>query len=331
MSCIYRGVHETLTREVAIKELLSRYIGNKEARLRFEREAIVLSGFRHQNIVTLYDLIEKNDALYMIMELVDGFTLADLLESGPLPPVVAAVIGARIASALDHAHFHRIIHRDVKPSNVMITRAGEVKLMDFGIAKDPQRETLTQEGMTIGTPSYMSPEQVTGEKIDPRTDIFSLGVLLYECLSGQRPFVGSTPGEVFARIRDGKCLPLQQASPDASKELARIVTRAMKVDIKRRYFDAALMRRDLEVFIAKRVRVSQAALLISFLAYVNKLSETEVLARITNRELKLATVFGRKPRRAAGLMAFALAVVGLVGTIAFFAARYLGQSGLLPQ
>src|SRR5256885_14945452 len=124
MAIVYRGIHETLQREVAIKELTAESMRDREAQSRFRREALALAAFRHQNIVTLYDLVEKNDTLYMIMEFVDGPTLSDLLKEEPIPPIIAALIGARLASALDHAHFNRIIHRDIKPSNVMITKAG---------------------------------------------------------------------------------------------------------------------------------------------------------------------------------------------------------------
>jgi serine/threonine-protein kinase len=184
MAVVYAGLHEQLQREVAIKELLPLARHDPEGMSRFRREALALAAFRHQGIVTLYDLIEKNDALFMILERVDGPTLQELMADGPLPPEVAAVVGAKVAAALEHAHFNRIIHRDIKPSNVMFTKSGEVKLMDFGIAKDIGLEALTRQGMAIGTPSYMSPEQVAGKKIDHRTDLYSLGAMLYEALAG---------------------------------------------------------------------------------------------------------------------------------------------------
>src|SRR5262249_33565834 len=156
---------------VAIKELLANPHANDEMVSRFRREALALAAFRHQNIVTLYDLVEKGDSLLMVMEYVDGPTLGQLLQGGALPPEVAAVLGARLAAALEHAHSHRILHRDLKPANVMVTALGEIKLMDFGIAKDEGLTALTREGLAVGTPSYMSPEQVAGEELDPRSDV----------------------------------------------------------------------------------------------------------------------------------------------------------------
>jgi serine/threonine-protein kinase len=293
MAVVFGGLHEQLQREVAIKELLPIARHDPEGMSRFRREALALAAFRHQGIVTLYDLIEKNDSLFMILELVDGPTLADLMKEGPLPPEVAAVIGAKVASALEHAHFNRIIHRDIKPSNVMFTKSGEVKLMDFGIAKDIGLEALTRQGMAIGTPSYMSPEQVAGKKIDHRTDLYSLGAMLYEALAGQKAFTGKSAGEVFAKIRDGRCVPLGKAAPRVPRALRRIVERAMKVKGDQRYPDAASLRRDLEAWCASQLTVSDSALLIAFLRYRKKLTQTEALVHLSSGELTAAQTFVR--------------------------------------
>jgi serine/threonine-protein kinase len=319
MALVYRGLHEMIQREVAIKELLPEGQRDKESLSRFRREALALAAFRHQNIVTLYDLVEKNESLFMVMEFVDGPTLHALIKEGPMPADVVALIGARIASALDHAHFRHIIHRDLKPANVMLTKSGEVKLMDFGVAKDVGLEALTQQGMAVGTPSYMSPEQVTGAPVDPRTDLFSLGVLLYEALSGARPFQGRTAGEVFARIRDGKYTPLHKVAPHVPKPLVRIIHRCLEVKPQRRFPDAAALRRELDVFLAQAVKVSHPALLIAFLRHRQKLTETEALAHLTHDELSVldAGTWDRKPSRGwvrwavAGLSAAGAAGTGL--------------------
>jgi len=293
MAVVYGGLHEQLQREVAIKELLPLARHDPEGMSRFRREALALAAFRHQGIVTLYDLIEKNDALFMILERVDGPTLQELMEEGPLPPEVAAVVGAKVAAALEHAHFNRIIHRDIKPSNVMFTKSGEVKLMDFGIAKDIGLEALTRQGMAIGTPSYMSPEQVAGKKIDHCTDLYSLGTMLYEALAGVKAFTGKSAGEVFAKIRDGRCLPLGKAAPKVPRALRRIVERAMKVRAEQRYPDAASLRRDLERFAASSLTVSDNTVLVAFLRYRQKLTQTEALIHLTSGELTAAQTFVR--------------------------------------
>jgi eukaryotic-like serine/threonine-protein kinase len=300
MALVYKGIHEQLQREVALKELLPESQRDKESLSRFHREALALAAFRHQNIVTLYDLVEKNDSLFMVMEYVDGPTLQELIKDGPLPPDVAAVIGARIASALDHAHFRHIIHRDLKPGNVMLTKSGEVKLMDFGIAKDVDLVALTQQGMAVGTPAYMSPEQVTGATLDPRTDIFSLGVLLYEALTGTRPFQGRTAGEIFAKIRDGKYTPLHKAAPHVPAPVANVVKRALEVKPEHRFPDAAAMRRELDLFLAREVTVSHSGLLVSFLRHRQRVTETEALAYLTNAELSVLDAYVSERRAHAG-------------------------------
>ena len=288
MGVVYRGVHEGLQREVAIKELTADGAKNKEALSRFRREAIALAGFRHQNIVTLYDLVEKNDALYMVMELVDGPTLTELIREGPLPSEVVAVLGVQLAGALEHAHFARIIHRDLKPANVMVSKLGEVKLMDFGIAKDQELDPLTKTGMAVGTPAYMSPEQITGGEVDARTDLYSLGLLMHEALTGQRAFTGQTPGEIFAKVAQGKPPSLRKQAPHVPAELRAVVNRAIEREPRRRYFDAAEMRRALERFVAKRVKISEPALLVGFLHQRHKVTETEALARLSQTEMTLA-------------------------------------------
>jgi eukaryotic-like serine/threonine-protein kinase len=315
MAVVYRGLHEGLQREVAIKELLA-HQRDQEAASRFRREALALAGFRHQNIVTLYDLIDKNGTPYMVLELVNGPTLSELLKEGPLPPEVAAVICARLASALEHAHLARITHRDIKPSNVMLTREGEVKLMDFGIAKDDELAGLTREGLAIGTPAYMSPEQVSAAPLDHRTDIYSLGVLLYECLCGKRAFNGKSVQEMFINIRAGTFRPLRKQNPSVPWALVSVVKRAMRVNVEDRYFDAAELRRDLELFLGKRVAVSHSALLIAYLFQKGRISETEVMERITQREMHALDSIAAAPRRSRRL-AWATAIgVGAAAALA---------------
>jgi serine/threonine-protein kinase len=295
MGRVYKGLHEGLQREVAIKELLTEGTQNGEMVSRFRREALALAAFRHESIVTLYDLVERGSSLHMVMEYVDGPTLSQLLQGGPLPPEAVAVLGSRLASALEHAHSHRILHRDVKPSNVMVSSLGEVKLMDFGIAKDEELVALTQEGIAVGTPSYMSPEMVGGEPLDPRSDLFSLGVVLYECLSGEKPFTGKTAGEVFARIREGKPRRLSRLAPHAPRALVKAVTRAMAREPDRRHFDASDLRRELDAFLVEHVPLSHAGLMMALLRQRRFLTETQAMAQLSPRELSWVERFERPP------------------------------------
>ena len=312
MAQVYRAVHEGLQREVAIKELTPDAAKNKEALSRFKRESMALAGFRHQHIVTLFDLVEKNDGFYMVMELVDGPTLSELIKEAPLPPDAVCIIGLQLASALEHAHFHRVVHRDLKPGNVMINSWGEVKLMDFGIAQQEDLDRLTRTGMAVGTPSYMSPEQVMGGLVDARSDIYSLGVMLYEALAGKRPFTGANPAEVFAKVTTGQHEPLSKAAKGAPKHLVKVIEQAMSRDAKDRFVDASALRRAFESLLTRLER-SPSAVLVNFLRSRKKITETEALARLSQTELtalsqlspaELATV--RKPRWGLAIMFGAL-------------------------
>ncbi len=284
MAQVYRGLHEGLQREVAIKELTPDAAKNLEQLSRFKRESMALAGFRHQHIVTLYDLVEKNDGLYMVMELVDGPTLGELIKEAPLPPDAVAVIGLQLASALEHAHFHRVVHRDLKPGNVMLNSWGDTKLMDFGIAQQEDLDRLTRTGMAVGTPSYMSPEQVTGGLVDPRSDIYSLGVMLYEALAGKRPFTGANPGEVFAKVTTGQKEKLSRAAPKAPKGLVELIEKAMARDPQKRFADATALRRAFEALLARMDR-SPSAVLVAFLRARKRITESEALARLSHTEL----------------------------------------------
>jgi eukaryotic-like serine/threonine-protein kinase len=312
MAAVFRGVHEGLQREVAIKELAPEAAKNPEQHSRFRREAMALAGFRHQHIVTLYDLVEKNDGLYMVMELVDGPTLSELIKESPLPPDAVCVIGLQLASALEHAHFHRVVHRDLKPANVMVSSWGDTKLMDFGIAQQEDLARLTRTGMAVGTPSYMSPEQITGGSVDARSDLYSLGVMLYEALSGKRPFTGANPGEVFARVTTGKFEPLLKVAPKAPKALVKIIERAMQKDANKRFHDATALRRAFEELLTRLER-SPSAVLVNFLRARKRLTETEANERLSHTNLELPSQLSpaelavvKRPRWELGLLLGAL-------------------------
>jgi serine/threonine-protein kinase len=186
-----------------------------------------------------------------------------------------------------------------------------VKLMDFGVAKDVGLEALTAQGMAVGTPSYMSPEQVTGAPVDGRTDLFALGVLLYEALSGARPFLGRNAGEVFARIRDGDYTPLNKVAPHVPKPLADIIARALQVRPADRFPNAAAMRRELEAFLSPRVGLSYEAFLVGFLRHRQKLTETEALAHLTQAELGVVEVFDKQSTPARPWTRWAIAALAV--------------------
>lgn len=208
MAIIYIAVDEKLGRDIAVKILKDRYENNGEIRLRFQHEAQAISNFDHPNILKIYDFSgEDSQKLWIITELIHGRNLAEILATtagGWLHPIIAASIVREICRALSTAHDHGIVHRDVKPENIMITHQGTVKLMDFGIAKIQRLSSMTQTGIFMGSPSYMSPEQVRGRDIDHRSDIYSLGVLFYELATGKLPFTGASTADIAMRILSGE-------------------------------------------------------------------------------------------------------------------------------
>ncbi len=322
MGVVYQAVHEVLQREVAIKELLGSGSKDKEAMERFRREGMALAQLRHESVVGIHDLFVAREKLYMVLEFVNGCTLRELLEKGPLPWDVAAIIGMRLASALEHAHHHQVIHRDLKPANVMVSRSGEVKLMDFGIARDQTLSTLTGTGLAMGTPMYMAPEVITGNKADGQTDLYSLGVLLYECVSGQRPYSGVQPEKIFKAILTGKHPPLQKASKNVPKQLAKIIERCMKVDPKKRFATAADLRVELELFLVEcGARANHRQRIIGYLHAEQKISETEALTCINAADLMMTSQAEVKAPGPSPLRVLAAAASVALAIGAWFAAQ----------
>jgi serine/threonine protein kinase len=201
MGTVYRARHEKLEREVAVKALSGVFAGVDSSLRRFEREARLLASLSHPNIATVHDLIFVGGRPFLVMELVDGPTLAQRLEQGPLEWREALPIATQLAEALGEAHRHGIVHRDLKPANVKLTPQGRVKVLDFGLAKsvevlpegaDPSSQRTTRTGVLLGTPGYMSPEQARMDSVDARADNWAFGCILYEMLAGERAFGGPT-------------------------------------------------------------------------------------------------------------------------------------------
>ena len=231
MATVYRGSDRVLDRPVAIKLLAEKYAGDEKFVTRFQREARAAAGLNHPNIVSVYDTGDTDGEHYFVMELIQGETLGDLLvREGPLAPERASRIAAGIAEALQAAHDQGLIHRDVKPGNVMLTAAGDVKVMDFGIARAATDDTLTQTGLILGTASYLSPEQSRGDPVDHRSDIYSLGCVAYEMLAGRPPFSADTPLSVAYKHVNDEPRPPSSANPSIPPEMETVVMRALAKD-----------------------------------------------------------------------------------------------------
>ena len=249
MGTVYRARDTRLSRDVAIKVINTEIAGDAERVARFHREARAVAALNHPGIVTIHDTGEEHGTPYIVTELVDGTTLRTLLADGNgLGTRRVIEIGSQVAEALAAAHGAGITHRDVKPENIMVTRTGRVKLLDFGLARAPandenQSPTMTamptESGTVLGTPAYMSPEQVRGEGLDPRTDIFSLGVVLYEMTIGGRPFGGPTPADVVSAVLRTDPPPLSASVPPA---LRLIIERCLGKRPDERFQSAADLR-----------------------------------------------------------------------------------------
>src|SRR5262245_44166105 len=266
MGEVYLAEDKRLHRKVALKLLPAQFMNDAERVRRFEREAAAASAINHPNIVTIHEIGQIEQTHFLVTEFVAGETLRHRLTRGRMEAPAALEVGVQVAAALDAAHEAGIVHRDIKPENVMVRPDGLVKVLDFGLAKlterataasevDSQAETMgqlsTESGAVMGTVSYMSPEQARGEKVDARTDIFSLGVMLYEMVTGRAPFTGATSSEVIAAILRDEPAPL---TDDAPQEMARIIGQALRKVRAERYqsvkdllIDLKDLKRELEI------------------------------------------------------------------------------------
>ena len=235
---LVRDVH--LKRKLAVKVLSPDVIASHSVLERFRREAETIAQLSHPHIVPLHFIGQKDDLVYLVMEAIDGGSLADKLErEGQLPIDEAARIFGEVASALAHAHKRGVIHRDIKPQNVLLdSESGRALVTDFGIARTAEGGSLTATGMVVGTPAYLSPEQVTGEPSDHRADIYALGVMMYQMLAGQPPFTGATPTAVLMRRLAGPPEPLRKLRPDTPEPLADLVDACLATDPKDRLQNA---------------------------------------------------------------------------------------------
>ncbi|MCF2526992.1 protein kinase domain-containing protein [Yinghuangia soli] len=252
MGEVWKGVDRELGRTVAVKVLPVELTRQDEFRQRFRREARTTAALSHHGVATLHDVGEDVDGAdtvpFLVMEYIDGRTLAETLHAGPLPVARAVSIARDVADTLVHSHGLGLIHRDIKPSNIMVTTAGTVKVLDFGIAKALAATTtrLTATGLMVGTPAYLSPEQIDGDDVDARTDIYSLGCLLYELLTGRPPFTGDSPFAVMNQHLTKTPPPPSARRADVPDQVDALTLFALAKSPDQRYPDAAAFRSALE-------------------------------------------------------------------------------------
>ena len=312
MAVVYKGVQESLQRTVAIKALKTSVSTDENVVARFEREATSVASFQHENIITVYDFFREQGALFIVMEYVEGIDLYDLLDrTKSIPCDVAAIIAMQTARALDYAHFRGVIHRDVKPANIIISKLGTVKLTDFGIARVQESE-LTQAGVGLGTPAYMSPEQIVGDKLDHRSDIFSFGIVLYQMVTGQKPFVEDPQRSAMQKIRNDNPATARAMNPRVDRDFDRIIQRCMQKLPDDRFGSTQELVITLEQYLAARVNHNYRARLLTYLKEQGVFSDDET--RATLHPALIGDYLGRPRLRIRRRARWPLAVAALLLT-----------------
>lgn len=290
MAEIFKAYQPSLGRYVVLKKLKAELESNPEVQERFRREAKTLSLILHQNIAHVFDLVETSVGSYILMEYMDGIDLSTVIQKvGAIPPREAASILLGVARGVAYIHTHELIHRDIKPSNIRLTSRGEVKLMDFGIAINFDNPALTQPGNVVGSPYYLSPEQVIGDNITQQTDIFLLGVTFYEMLTGVRPFLEEGNQTIFSRIRTASFLPPRKVNKSIPRSLELIIHQCLKKEPSRRYHSLQWLIHDLERFLGPQKELIENTILrfldheaLLKISISNFESETTIRNRFSN-------------------------------------------------
>ncbi|HEY6650983.1 MAG TPA: Stk1 family PASTA domain-containing Ser/Thr kinase, partial [Actinomycetota bacterium] len=330
MAEVYRGFDQVLDRTVAIKVLLPQFARDAGFVARFRREAQAAARLNQPTIVGVFDTGADGDRQYIVMEFVEGRTLADFLTSGRRPTLVQAVeLTRKIAEALAAAHAQGIVHRDIKPGNVMVTRDGFVKVMDFGIARMQTDVTAPQTSSVIGTPTYLSPEQAQGQAVDARSDIYSLGCVLYELLAGRPPFTGDTPVAIAYKQVNETPVPPSAHNPEVPPQLDAVVMKCLAKNPANRYQSAEELAADLE-----RVKKGQDVEATPLLAGAG--DATQVIARPSPTQVMPPPEPEGSSRKVwlgvlIGLLIFALLAAGGYLVVQFLNNKDTGQAFALPD
>ena len=337
MAQVYLARDLLLDRPVALKVLFPELSVDNSFVERFRREAKAAANLSHPNIVSVYDWGQGENTYYIVMEYVDGPTLSSLLRAGPLEPERAAAIAASVAAALDFAHRRGVIHRDVKPGNVLIDDRAQVKVADFGIARAiGTSEDLTQTGSVMGTATYFSPEQAQGYPVDPRSDVYSLGVVLYEMAAGRAPFSGDSPVSIaYKHVKEAPPLP-SQLNPAVPPALEAVIMKALAKDPAGRYQSAEEMRSDLVRFVNGQPVMAAAAMAAAATSVLGTVGgdPTMVNAGMGGGPTSVLPATGARPvgpppedRSRAGLYALLALVLALLALGGYFGGRQAGLFG----
>jgi eukaryotic-like serine/threonine-protein kinase len=299
MAEVFKAEQSSLSRIVAIKKLKTTLGQNPEMLERFFREGKSAANLQHENIVQIYQMGEKDGEHYIIMEFVEGSDLKTILKkSGSIPWRIACLMMREVALGLGFAHQRGFIHRDIKPGNIMVSHRGEVKVMDFGIVRRIDSE-LTQTGSFLGTPSYMSPEQLKGEGISGRSDLFSLGVMFYEIMAGEKPFKADTEAALVNKILNEKERPVRKVNPLVPRRVARLLKRLLLKDPKKRFEDAGELARAIEHLLGEEYAAASGEEISYYLAELETAPEQDRTRKTSQPDSEPAKpVVVKRPRAA---------------------------------
>ena len=303
MAHIFRARQPSLERYIVVKKLKEELFSNPETLERFRREAKALASVLHQNIAHVYDFVESGQDSFLLMEYIDGLDLSTIVQKvGNLPPDIAAAILLNVARGVSYIHAYHLIHRDIKPSNIRLTTRGEVKLMDFGIVMDIENTSLTRPGMMVGSPSYLSPEQVLGDPITPAADIFLMGITFYEMLTGTRPFKEAEKETVFQRIRETKYIPARKMNSAIPKKLDQIIEKCLRKNPTDRYTDVRSLISDLENYLGPQKSQHTSDIILKYLDHEALLNPSIQYSDLTEEKGMLKKL----PWRVVGISVLAL-------------------------
>ncbi|AYO30408.1 Stk1 family PASTA domain-containing Ser/Thr kinase [Biomaibacter acetigenes] len=330
MAVVYRARDTLLNRIVAIKVLRPEFSGHNDFVRRFRREAQAAASLSHPNIVSIYDVGQQNGLYYIVMEYIEGKTLKELIKlKAPMPPMEVIEIGKQICDALECAHKNKIVHRDIKSHNIIITPEGRVKVADFGIARATADTTITNTGSVFGSVHYFSPEQARSDMVDERSDIYSLGVVLYEALAGKLPFEGQTPVAIALKQIQDSPSPISNIIPGFPEELEAIIEKCMAKSPDERFQSAAELKRELN-------EVSQHSDIVNFKP--SELEHTLVLNNTQKEQFsktspKIQNSVSRKARKSSIFrnIAIVLLVIALFSAFSYLGAVWARKYFEVPE
>ncbi len=341
MATVYRAQDQVLDRTVAVKIMLPQYAADATFAARFKQEAQAAAGLSSPYIVGVYDWGKDGDTYYIVMEYLRGTDLKSGVRShGALDPKKVAQIGSQICAALSVAHKHEIIHRDIKPQNIMVLPDGNIKVMDFGIAR-AKNSHLTQDNNVLGTAHYVSPEQARGQELGPTSDIYSLGVVMYECATGKVPFDGEDAISVAVKQMNELPVPPTQLNPNLDANLERIILKCMEKDAANRFQNADELRQALNAYLAGRqVDVPEPTRVLAAGATETRVlsDQTQAMARADATSAAVrggasasssasgTSSYNEKKKGKGKVIAGVIAAIAIIGIIAFIAVSTLGST-----